>query len=55
MGNSNLEVGFALNMLSALIHSAHSYSAMRQVATTDTPEVRPSGSSRTTERSSQNS
>src|SRR5262245_55497997 len=28
IGKSNLEVGFALNMLSALIRSAHSYPAM---------------------------
>jgi hypothetical protein len=28
MGKSNLEVGFALNMLSALIHSALSYPTM---------------------------
>ena len=28
MGKSNLEVSFALNMLSALIFPVHSYSAM---------------------------
>ena len=28
MGKSNLEVSFALNMLSALIYSVHSYPAM---------------------------
>ena len=28
MGKAYLEVGFALNMLSALIHSVHSYSTM---------------------------
>ena len=28
MGKANLEVSFALNMLSALIYSAHSYSTM---------------------------
>ena len=36
IGNSNLGVSFALNMLSALIYTEHSYSAMQQVATTDT-------------------
>ena len=36
IGNSYLGVSFALNMLSALIYSEHSYSAMQQVATTDT-------------------
>ena len=55
MGNSYLGVGFALNMLSALIPSEHSYSAMQQVATTDTLEIRPSWSSRTRDRSPQNS
>ena len=55
IGNSNLGVGFALNMLSALISSEHSYSAMQQVATTDTLEVRPPRSSRTRGRSPQNS
>ena len=55
IGNSYLEVGFALNMLSALIASEHSYSTMQQVATIDTPEVRPPRSSRTRGRSSQNS
>ena len=43
---SNLGVGFALNMLSALIRSEYSYSAMQQVATTDTLEIRSSRSSR---------
>ena len=55
IGNSNLGVGFALNMLSALISSEHSYSAMQQVATTDTLEIRPPRSSRTRGRSPQNS
>lgn len=55
IGNSNLGVGFALNMLSALISSEHSYSAMQQVATTDTLEVRSSRSSRTRDKSPQNS
>ena len=55
MGNSYLGVGFALNMLSALIYTEHSYSAMQQVATTDTLEIRPSRSSRTRDRSPQNS
>ena len=32
MGKSNLEVSFALNMLSALILNEHSYSALRLVA-----------------------
>ena len=45
IGNSNLGVSFALNMLSALIYTEHSYSAMQQVATTDT---RSEPSSRTT-------
>ena len=53
IGKSNLEVSFALNMLSALIYSEHSYSTMQQVATIDTPEVRPPRSSRTKGRSSQ--
>jgi len=48
-------VGFALNMLSALISSEHSYSAMQQVVTTDTLEIRPPRSSRTKGRSPQNS
>ena len=55
IGNPYLGVGFALNMLSALISSEHSYSAMQQVATTDTLEVRPSWSSRTRDRSPQDS
>ena len=55
IGNSYLGVGFALNMLSALISSEHSYSAMQQVATTDTLEIRPPWSSRTRGRSPQNS
>lgn len=55
IGNSYLGVGFALNMLSALISSEHSYSAMQQVATTDTLEVRSSRSSRTRDKSPQNS
>ena len=55
IGNPNLGVGFALNMLSALISSEHSYSAMQQVATTDTLEIRPSWSSRTRDRSPQDS
>ena len=55
IGKSNLEVSFALNMLSALIYSERSYSTMQQVATIDTPEVRPPRSSRTRGRSSQNS
>ena len=55
IGNSYLGVGFALNMLSALISSEHSYSAMQQVVTTDTLEVRPPRSSRTKGRSPQNS
>ena len=55
LGNSYLGVGFALNMLSALISSAHSYPAMQQAATTGTLEVRPSRSSRTRDRSPQNS
>ena len=55
IGNSYLEASFALNMLSALIYSEHSYSTMQQVATIDTPEVRPPRSSRTRGRSSQNS
>ena len=55
IGNSYLGVGFALNMLSALISSEHSYSAMQQVATTDTLVVRPPRSSRTRGRSPQNS
>ncbi len=46
IGKSNLGVGFALNMLSALIRSEYSYSALRQVATTDTLEIRPARSSR---------
>ena len=53
IGKSYLEVSFALNMLSALIYSEHSYSTMQQVATIDTPEVRPPRSSRTKGRSSQ--
>ena len=53
IGKSHLEVSFALNMLSALIYSEHSYSTMQQVATIDTPEVRPPRSSRTRGRSSQ--
>ena len=53
IGNSYLGVSFALNMLSALIYSEHSYSAMQQVATTDTLEIRPSRSSRTRDRSPQ--
>ena len=32
IGKSNLEVSFALNMLSALIYSVRSYSALRLVA-----------------------
>ena len=32
IGKSHLEVSFALNMLSALIYSEHSYSALRLVA-----------------------
>jgi|GEM_PF-6398620 hypothetical protein len=32
IGKSNLEVSFALNMLSALIYSERSYSALRLVA-----------------------
>ena len=55
IGNSYLGVGFALNMLSALISSEHSYSAVQQVATTDTLEVRSSRSSRTRDKSPQNS
>ena len=55
IGNSYLGVGFALNMLSALISSEHSYSAMQQVATTDTLEVRSPRSSRTRGKSPQNS
>ena len=55
IGNSYLGVGFALNMLSALIYSEHSYSAMQQVATTDTLEIRSSRSSRTRDKSPQNS
>ena len=55
IGNSNLGVGFALNMLSALIPSEYSYSAMQQVATTDTLEIRSSRSSRTKDKSPQNS
>ena len=55
IGNSYLGVGFALNMLSALISSEHSYSAMQQVATTDTLEVRSPRSSRTRGKSLQNS
>ena len=55
IGNSNLGVGFALNMLSALISSGYSYSAMQQVVTTDTLEIRPPRSSRTKGRSPQNS
>lgn len=55
IGNSYLGVGFALNMLSALISSEHSYSAMQQVATTDTLEVRSTRSSRTRVKSPQNS
>ena len=55
IGNSNLGVGFALNMLSALISSGYSYSAMQQVVTTDTLEIRPPRSSRTRGRSPQNS
>ncbi len=55
IGNSNLVVGFALNMLSALISSEYSYSAMQQVATTDTLEVRSPRSSRTKGKSTQNS
>lgn len=47
IGKSHLEASFALNMLSALIYSEHSYSTMQQVATIDTPEVRPPRSSRT--------
>ena len=50
---SNLGVGFALNMLSALIRSEYSYSAMQQVATTDTLEIRSSRSSRTKVKSPQ--
>jgi hypothetical protein len=50
---SNLGVSFALNMLSALIYSELSYSTMQQVATIDTPEVRPPRSSRTRGRSPQ--
>ena len=46
IGNSYLGVGFALNMLSALISSAHSYPAMQQAATTGTLEMRSSRSSR---------
>ena len=53
IGNPYLGVGFALNMLSALISSEHSYSAMQQVATTDTLEVHPSRSSRTRDSSPQ--
>ena len=53
IGKSYLEVSFALNMLSALIYSKRSYSTMQQVATIDTPEVRPPRSSRTKGRSSQ--
>ena len=55
IGNSNLVVGVALNMLSALISSEYSYSAMQQVATTDTLEVRSPRSSRTKGKSTQNS
>ena len=55
IGNSYLGVSFALNMLSALIYSEHSYSAMQQVATTDTLEIRSSRSSRTRDKSPQNS
>jgi hypothetical protein len=53
IGKSNLGVSFALNMLSALIYSEFSYSTMRQVATIDTPEIRPPRSSRTKGRSPQ--
>ena len=53
IGKSYLEVSFALNMLSALIYSEHSYSTMQQVATIDTPEVRSSRSSRTRDKSPQ--
>jgi hypothetical protein len=55
IGNSNLGVSFALNMLSALIYTEHSYSAMQQVATTDTLAVRSPRSSRTKGKSPQNS
>ena len=55
MGIPNLGVSFALNMLSALILTEHSYSTMRQVATIDTPEVRSSRSSRTRDKSPQES
>ena len=55
IGNSYLGVSFALNMLSALIYSEHSYSAMQQVATTDTLEIRSPRSSRTRGKSPQNS
>ena len=55
IGIPNLEVSFALNMLSALILTEHSYSTMRQVATIDTPEVRSSRSSRTRDKSPQES
>jgi|GEM_PF-5006885 len=55
IGNPYLGVGFALNMLSALIATEHSYSAMQQVATTDTLEVRSSRSSRTRDKSPQDS
>ena len=53
IGKSYLEISFALNMLSALIYSELSYSTMQQVATIDTPEVRPPRSSRTRGRFSQ--
>ena len=53
IGKSNLGVSFALNMLSALIYSEFSYSTMQQVATIDTPEIRPPRSSRTKGRSPQ--
>ena len=53
MGKTNLEVSFALNMLSALICSARSYPTMQVDLTIGTPAVRPSRSSRTRDRSSQ--
>ena len=55
IGNSNLGVSFALNMLSALIYPEYSYSAMQQVATADTLEIRSPRSSRTKGKSPQNS
>ena len=42
-------------MLSALILTEHSYSTLQQVATIDTPEVRSSRSSRTRDKSPQES